>query len=148
MKITPGQVRLLRTAQRKLGMSDDDYRALLDREAGVTSTKDLRRDDVQAVLARFQALGFEQTARGGRKRKRGKDHGWRRDMASPEQVRMIRDLWFEFTDGEGDDRSLGKWLERTFKVSDVKFVGYRQGQKVITALISMNRRKQAKDRAA
>lgn len=145
MKISKKQVCMLQVARRTLGMEQDDYRAILDQEAGVDSTKDIEREDFQGVLRRFEALGFQRKDSNGRNRPRGKDHGWRMNRASPAQVRYIRDLWFEFTDGKGDDRTLGKWLERQFKVSDLRFVGDAQAAKVITALRSMvsNKRKDA-----
>ena len=139
---------MLRTAQRKVGMEDDDYRTMLRDVAGVASTKDVHPDDFKRLLGRFEAAGFARLDPKGRDRPRARQLGWRVNRASPDQVTYIRDLWFEYTDGEGDDRSLGKWLERTFKVSDVAFVGYGQGQQAITALRAMVARKNGGGKAA
>ena len=141
MNITKKQVAMLRTAQRKVGMEDADYRAMLQRIAGVRSTKDVHRDDFKTLLGEFETKGFTRRDPKGRERPPARQLGWRAGRASPDQVTYIRDLWSSFTDGEGDDRSLGKWLERTFGVSDVAFVGYGQGQKVIAALRAMLARK-------
>ncbi len=134
MTISRKQIAMLQVARKQLGLADEDYYTILWHEAGARSSRDLDNDSFDAVLRRFERLGFKRPA--GRPRQFG--HRWA--MATPAQVAHIRRLWSDFTDGQGDDRSLGRWLEKTFKVSDIAFVGERQAAKVITALIAMNRR--------
>ncbi len=142
MALTRKQTALLHVAKARLGMDDAAYREILRQEAGVDSSTRLDADGFEAVLARFQALGFEPPARAA-------GFGRRLNMASDRQVAYIRDLWSEYTDGEGDDASLGKWLEHTVKVSDIRFVGYRQASRAITGLLAMRRKKAARaDREA
>ena len=58
--------------------------------------------------------------------------------------RSLRALWSEYTDGQGDDLSLGKWLERTFKVSSIRSLPQEAAPKAITALKAMKAKKAAK----
>lgn len=137
MSLTRKQSALIHVARKQLALADADYRAILRAEAGVDSSRDLDADGFQSVLRQFKRLGFKQ--RGAR------SLGWRAGMASPAQVAYIRKLWAEYTDGKGDDRSLGKWLNRTVKVSDIRFVGYRAASKAITGLLAMVEKKAAAD---
>ena len=87
-------------------------------------------------MRRFQALGFKPSAN-------PPTYGDRAGMATPAQVAYIRSLWKEYTDGIGDDRSLGKWLQRTVKVSDLRFVSYGAARKAIAGLRAMVNKKKA-----
>ena len=136
MALTTKQTRLIHVARRQLALTDDDYRAVLLREAGVESSKDLDSEGLNAVMRRFQELGFKPSST-------PPNYGHRRGMATPAQVGLIRSLWGDYTDGQGTDRSLGKFLYRVAKVSDIKFVDYRAARKAITALRAMVERKKA-----
>ena len=57
----------------------------------------------------------------------------------------MRSLWAEYTDGVGDDRSLGKWLQRTAEVSDLRFVSSAAAGRAITGLRAMVERKRGRD---
>ena len=103
---TRKQIAMLHVAKKRLDMADDDYRAILRQEAGVESSRLLDADGVKAVLRRFGELGFTPSSH-------RPDLGLRPGMATPKQVALIRSLWRQYTDAEGDDRSLGKWLQRT-----------------------------------
>ena len=115
-------------------MDDADYRALLRRAAGVRSSRDLDQAGFEAVMDAFKWRGF-------RARPKGPDYGDRYGFASPEQLRLIRELWAEYTDGACTDLSLGKWLDRSFGCSAVRFLTYGQAPKAIAALLAMVRRK-------
>ena len=132
---TRKQLALLHVARRDLALTDDDWRGILRETAGVASSRDLDAGGVDSVLRHLETLGFTPDLA-----PRGKDYGWRAGMASPKQVALIRALWHQYTEGQGDDRSLGKWLHRTIKVSDIKFVTYRDAGRAITALLTMVRR--------
>lgn len=136
MALSRKQTKLLHVAKRQLGLSDDDYRAILDQEAGVASSKGLDNDGCDRVLRRFLALGFKPSAA-------PPSYGHRAGMATPAQVGYIRSLWKEYTDGAGDDRSLGLWLDRTVGASDIRFVSFGAARKAITGLRKMVERKKA-----
>lgn len=56
-------IKAIHTLKGKLGMSDADYRALLMREAGVSSSRDLTPEGDKAVMAALRAMerGPQQT---------------------------------------------------------------------------------------
>lgn len=67
--ISKGKKAQIHIAKQQLGLTDDDYRAILARVAGVSSSKDLTDRNVGAVLNEFRRLGFQPKApkRAGRK---------------------------------------------------------------------------------
>lgn len=127
---------LIRVAKSQLGLTDDDYRATLKRYGNVDSSKDLDLAGFKAVMTYFEHCGFKSTAK-------KRNFGDRNGMASERQVAMIRKLWAGFTDGIGTDATLGKWLDRTFKVSAIRFVNAATAPKAITALKAMVEKKAA-----
>ena len=57
-RISRQQIALIHVAAHQLGMGDADYRALLVRAAGVRSASGLDAAGFEAVMRRFEALGF------------------------------------------------------------------------------------------
>ena len=135
--LTRKQLGLVHVAKKQLGLEDEDYRAILRLEAGVNSARDLDAAGLEAVMWRFKELGFKHSADPSY-------YGDRAGMASPGQVAYIRNMWANYTDGEGTDRSLGKLLDRVAKVSDIKFLTTGGATKAITALRAMVARKAEK----
>ena len=139
MGLVRKKISLVHVAKKKLGLSDDDYRAVLLRAAGVSSSRDLDDWGFNQVMQEFARLGFQSDF--GRRNLVARRNPF---MASSAQLGYIRRLWSEYTDGEGTDASLGKWLERSFKVSSVRFITADLAPKAITALKAMNAKKAAK----
>ena len=138
MTIGTGQIKIIQVAKRQLALADEDYRALLERVAGVSSCRDLDNTGFDLVMESFRRLGFDSTSP-------RKPFGWDRgDMATGAQCSMIRREWAEFTDRDGTDATLGKWFERTFKISSLRFLKGDDARKAITALKAMNGRKKPK----
>lgn len=54
-----GKLAQIHIAKSQLGLSDDEYRALLGRVAGVSSAKDLTNRNVGAVINELQRLGWK-----------------------------------------------------------------------------------------
>lgn len=134
MTISAKQIQVIHVAKSKLGLSDDDYRDILRQEAGVASCRDLDATGFEAVMRRFKRLGFS-TGKAPQS-----SFGDRPGMASPQQVDLIRSLWREYKGDDASDQTLGRWLERTFHVSAVRFLGYDAARKVIGALKIMKAR--------
>lgn len=128
------KIALIQVARQQLGLSDDDYRAILNRIAGVSGSRDLDDAGFSALMLHFNGLGFESTSK-------KRNFGDRRGMASAAQVAKIRSQWQRFTEGTGTDATLGKWLASRFKVNSVRFVTASVATKVIGALTTMNSRK-------
>ncbi|SDK31188.1 gp16 family protein [Billgrantia gudaonensis] len=57
--ISRGKLAQIHIAKQQLGLSDEDYRAILARTAGVSSAKQLTNRNVGNVLAEFKRLGWE-----------------------------------------------------------------------------------------
>ncbi|SES24451.1 Mu-like prophage protein gp16 [Vreelandella subterranea] len=57
--ISKGKLAQIHIAKAQLGLSDEDYRAILARTAGVSSAKDLTNRTVGGVMHEFRRLGFE-----------------------------------------------------------------------------------------
>ena len=85
-------------------------------------------------MRHFAALGFKPAPS-------KREYGHRPGMATPGQIALIRALWGEYTGGEGQDLTLGKWLHRTFGVSAARFLTRAQAPKAIGALKAMTERK-------
>ena len=133
MAITRRQIALIHVARKQLQLTDEQYRAILKAFGGVTSSKELDKLGFEQVMQYMAALGFRSDFT-------RTFYGRGRGMASPGQLTLIRMLWAEYTHGEGTDATLGKWLERSFKVSAPRFVTADLAPKVITALKKMKAR--------
>lgn len=134
MSLARKQLSLIHVAKAQLGLEDEDYRAILKRFGGVESSAKLEQPGFLRVMDAFTRLGFRSDFT-------KRNFGVRAAMASAKQVGMIRDLWREYTGGEGTDATLGKWLERQWKVSALRFLSAEHAPKAITALKAMKAKK-------
>lgn len=128
------KIGLVQVARRELGLTEPDYRAELERFGGVVSAVDLDERGFAALMNRFQQMGFVS------KRAREGLGTLRPGMATPAQIALIRDLWRELVDGPSD-RSLDKWISRTFGVSAVRFLTEAKAHKVIGSMRAWQKRK-------
>lgn len=135
------QLALIHVARKQLGLGDERYRGILRTVAGVDSAKDLDRRGFELVMQTMAALGFRSDFTRG-------FYGHRRGMATPAQVSDIRRLWGIFAENPDDGRALDKWLERSFKVSALRFATGDQADGAIRALRAMIGRSRRKARPA
>lgn len=134
--VTKKQIALLHVAKRDLGLTDDDYRAILARYGRAESAADLTQSGFTAVMKYLTALGFRSTWT-------QRTYGYRPTMATPPQVDLIRSLWQKFSGKpDPDDIELNKWLDRFHKISSLRFVDNKKAAKVISALKKMAERQQ------
>lgn len=127
---------ILHIAKQQLRMADADYRALLQNEACVRSSRDLDDAGFEKVMAAFERLGFRRTT--GRAQKTRRE-----GFATPAQIGKIRSLWFGYI-GRDDEAALRVWLEKHFHVSHPRFLeGWRAG-KAIAVLLKMQKHENAK----
>ena len=141
MPIARKKLALVHLAKKEVGLDDDSYRDLLRQAAGVGSSRDLDDTGFAAVMERFKQLGFVSTA--ARQNLAGRH--W--TMASDGQVAKLRKLWEAYTDGKGNDTTLGKWLDRQGWASALRFLGAPEAQKAIGALVRMVERKAERQKA-
>ena len=133
---TKRQLALIHVAKAQLRLDDDDYRALLLRVGGVSSSKGLSRDGFDAVMGAMERLGFDPLG------VVGPHYGERPGMATPAQVQFIRDLWRDYA-GRFDGKALDAWLAASFGVSSLRFADAATAGKAITGLRAMTRRRRA-----
>jgi hypothetical protein len=124
---------LLQVAKSRLGLTEDDYRAILENYGGSRSARGLDGRGFDAVMDRFRALGFTSTAR-------ARSYGERAGMASPGQVATVRKLWGDWAD-DPSEANLNAFIQRTAKVSALRFLDAPSAGAVITALKAMVERK-------
>ena len=136
MKLTNKQLGKLHVGRRQIGLSDDDWRALLARVVSprATSSTDLNNVGFDLVWGELVRLGAKDTTP-----RHGPAFGVRvqRGMATDGQLEMIRGLWRQYAESETTDRQLERWLEGKFKVSALRFLPGWQVAKVIHALKAM-----------
>ena len=141
MAPTRKQLALIHVARKQLGLTDERYRGILRTVAHVESSKDLDRQGFELVMQTMAALGFRSDFTRN-------FYGHRRGMATPAQVSDIRRLWDIFAENGSDGQALDKWLERTFKVSALRFATEDQADQAIRALRAMIGRSRRQARPA
>lgn len=120
-------------------MTDDDYRALLRRVAGVDSARFLDGRGFNTVMLAFERLGFKSDFGDA-------NLGNRVGMATPREIALIRHLWSEFTSGAGTESGLRRWLENHWNIGALKFVDADRVHKIVGALqVMVKKRKTAND---
>lgn len=128
--LSAAKLAMIHVARRKLGMEEADYRLFLLRMAGVESARDLTEAGFRQVMEGFAHLGFQSDSA-------ARNFGRRPGMAGAGHVAAMRRLWGQYTGGAGTDATLGKWLERSWGVSALRFVTADQAPKVVHALKRM-----------
>jgi len=133
--ITNSQIRQIHTLKNRLGLDDELYRDMLF-SFGVTSSKELTCGEAAIFI---DILVHKAVARGiwelKPKAKKYEDLDYRDgNHASSSQLRMIEGLWSE-TQYKGDrHKSLRKFLQNKFKISDIRFLTKSKASKVIQAI--------------
>ncbi|BCK77769.1 hypothetical protein AA0242T_2702 [Acetobacter aceti NRIC 0242] len=135
--LTPAKLRLVQVARKKLMLSDADYRAILARVAGASSSRDLSDENFRHLMDEFARLGFQSDSA-------TRNLGRRPGFATAGQIANIRKLWCNYTDGQGTESQLGHWLERTWKISALRFLPEDKAKNAIVVLRGMIARKAAK----
>lgn len=141
--INASKIRLIKTALRQLDMSDTDYRALLMRTAGVSSSTSVTLEAFDLVMAEFHRLGFRYVP--SRKPPKGSVATGAPGRPSLPQLRLIerraRDLGFTGM----DDPGFVRWMKARAHVEHPRFMDGHGARRVIAALgkwIENNKRKQ------
>lgn len=120
-------IQLIHIAKGQLDLDDDTYRAVLEQTTGKTSSKDLTIQQLDAVLTRLKAGGFEV---------RSKNQTIK--PADDDQSKLIRHLWLLLhAAGEvrnSSEQALAAYVKRTTKVSALQFLSTDSASKVIESL--------------
>lgn len=130
--------KLLQVARKRLALSDEAYRDILMRCAGVDSAKQLDDAGFAKVMDDFRRLGFVSYARA-----RGYNRSDLTGKASAGQINLIKSLWLECTD-DGDEAALDTFIRNKFKIDALRFADHSHAVKIIGALSGWKASKQAK----
>lgn len=133
------RLKLVQVAKRKLALSDEAYRDILKRCAGVDSAKQLDDAGFGKVMDEFRRLGFVSFAKA-----RAFDRSDLSGKASAGQINLIKSLWLECT-GDGTEEGLDAFIRNKFKGIDaLRFADHSHAVKIIGALSGWKASKQAK----
>lgn len=127
--ITAQQNKLIHHAKRRLNMTEPDYRAMLQRVAGVMSSSDLDDASFSAVMDELGRLGFQTVQKAPQYGDRG---GW----ATESQLNYIRSLWRKYA-GTEDEAGMERFLEKHFQISSLRFLDSATVPKVIVTFKRM-----------
>jgi hypothetical protein len=121
-------------AQKQLALAEDDYRALLMRVTGKTSSRDCNEAELGRVISALVQLGFKASSKGapdGRKSPRA-------------NVRLIFGLWAELGAKKLIENAtrpaLFAFVQRMTQVSHPDWLDNRQASMVVEALKAMRDR--------
>jgi len=119
----------VKIAQKQLGISDDDYRAVLAERYGVDSSTQLTGAQLGNLIQHMERLGF---------RPRPSTKSKARKLADDRQSRMIRGIWIELHQlgvvrnaGEG---ALAAYVKRQTGVERLEWLTMAQASNVIESL--------------
>ena len=113
-------IKALQTGRRKLGMTDEEYRALLSSITGgrTTSSKELSGGELIRALTALRKVGFRTTA--------------------DPQLRKIKSLWYEMHDlgivRNRSDQAIETYIRRITRVQKIEWCSVKQLQLVIETL--------------
>lgn len=122
-------IQLIHIAKTQVGLSDEDYRAVLESTAGKSSCSDMTLFELDEVLKAMKKLGF----RVKKLETKEVELGW--DTAK-EQMDYIKGMW-ELVARDKSDRALYKFIKRITGAAHPRFMNKKDAQKVIIALRKM-----------
>lgn len=117
-------------------MHDDDYRAMLQRIAGVASAKYLTANGVKMVLQEFKRLGFEPAP--------AKSAGRKTPRTTADRTAMVSKINALLADAKLPWVYADAMAQRMFAVDRVDWLDTVQMQKLIAAL-SINARRNGRE---
>lgn len=134
--IKKAQIGLIHVARQQCHLEEDEYRQLLQDVAGVQSSAALDAKGFRLVMARFKAIGFVSKSNASGVRRALAPMGTRPGMATDKQAELLANLWGRYASTD-DARALGRWLERSYGVSDIRFATLHTAQMAIEGLKAM-----------
>ncbi|GFE94840.1 regulatory protein GemA [Acetobacter persici] len=126
-----GMVRKLHVGRKQLGLEDADYRALLQRVTGKTSSTQCSEGELDLILKEMKRVGFKTSRPSGKP--------W---------VRKIYALWDDMGPllrSGGTREALRAYVLRMTKVSAPEFLDETAGRKVIEGLKAWKKRLEVGD---
>lgn len=127
--ITDQQRKLIHLARRRINMTEPDYRAMLQRVAGVDTSNDLDAASFGAVMDELERLGFKTVGS-------APQYGERLGMATPAQINKIRSLWRKYARTE-EEGGMERFIEKHFGPASLRFLDAETAGKVIVTFENM-----------
>jgi len=121
-------IQLIHVGKANMGLTDDDYRAVLEGVTGKQSCKDMTERQLVAVLRFMRRNGFEQLPNRVKPEERGR--------ATLEQLEYIKGMWAVCARNK-NDAALLAFVDRIAGVKALRFLDVNAAQKVILALRDM-----------
>jgi hypothetical protein len=122
-------IQLIHIGRNKLALTDDAYRALLRGVSGKESCSVMTIPELDRALKAIKSAGFRVEKKMPLKEE---EIG----MANPEQLSYIKGMW-ELAARIKTEAALNAFIKRIAHVDDIRFLGVKEAQKVITALRAM-----------
>jgi len=140
--IIKSQIIMIKMLQKKLELSDDEYKAILS-GFGVDSCKDLSFSDAKILVDKLQAEAIAKGIWNQRKPKilkRFENLGKRKGMASPAQLRMIESMWCGVSTQptlEDKQAAFHIFLRNRFKIERIEWLPSNMIGRVVTTIKAM-----------
>ena len=122
-------IRLIHIAKSRLGLSDGDYRAILESTAKKSSCSEMTVLELDGALRTMKMLGFRVKKLETKK----SELGWN---TSKEQMDYIKGMW-ELVARNKSDRALYRFINRITGAEHPRFMTEKNAQDVILALRAM-----------
>ena len=122
-------IQLIHIAKSQIGLSDEDYRAVLESTAKKSSCSEMSVFELNEVLKAMKELGFKVK----KMETREEEIGWDTSRA---QMDYIRGMW-ELVARDKSERALYRFIKRITDADHPRFMGAVEAQKVILALRKM-----------
>lgn len=122
-------IQLIHIAKSQIGLSDEDYRAILEGMTKKTSCSEMNVFELKEVLDAMKKLGFKIK----RLETKEEEIGWDTSKA---QMDYIKGMW-ELVARDKSDRALYKFIKRITGADHPRFMTAKDSQNVIIALRKM-----------
>lgn len=137
---TNSEIKKIHILKNLLNLDDDLYREILA-GFGCCSSKELPAHLVHELMSMLEKMAVEADVWVIPNR-RFKDLNNRDGMATPKQLRKIEAMWREVAYQKDDEyvrTSFRRFLQRQFKISDLRFVEKSMASKIIKAINSIQK---------
>lgn len=142
--ITKKQIKMIHVLVSALGLSDEEYRLTLFHNFRVDTSKALSLDQAGRLIDAMKKKAIAE-GKWNDQKLRFENLGSRLGMATPAQLRKIEATWKEamgIRDLKQREKGLRTWLERKFKISDLRFIPEHKVRKIVHALNAIKEQNQ------
>ena len=141
------QKKIVHTMLSKIGMNDDEYRALLYSSFSVDSCKGLLFYQANQLIHKLECIGIAAGVWEKKEKKgyaaRFEDLGRRGGMASPAQLRMIEAMWCEksfMPTLKAKQKALNVFLNNKFGIARIEWITDDMVRNIVKAIKGMKKK--------